>query len=71
MSWVPYSAYEPVHTTTTTSSALHVINPRCYGCRHSSILYGSYVCSCQSRIIKFGEYGKPDMCLSYVERGRQ
>lgn len=63
-----YTAYAPIHTTTTTStwSGWQTVSPRCYGCLHSVVTSEKVVCYCVSRIIRNGIRG--DICESYFGR---
>jgi len=68
MSWYePYTAYEPVRTTTTTSTwrGWQAVNMRCFGCKHSYMSGTALMCACANRTLKRTENG--DECISYKE----
>ena len=60
-----YTAYQPMQTTTTTTAwaGWPIVNPKCYGCWHCSVIYGKPVCYCASRTT-----GSDGTCLSYFGR---
>ena len=57
-----YTAYQPVRTTTTTSTwrGWQIVNPKCLKCAHCAMRGGSVACWCVSRTID-----SDGTCLSY------
>lgn len=57
-----FMAYQPMQTTmtSTTWSGWSIVNPKCYGCWHCTIMYGKPVCHCASRVTS-----SDGACLSY------
>lgn len=63
-----YTAYAPIHTTTTTStwSGWRAISLRCLGCKHHFLYGTANMCACASRTMVHTTHG--DECASYCPK---